>query len=233
MMHLNKMWGLIILLQNKLYGKIIHLVGKIRGKMAKKFDQKKCDMASDILLELYKNIDEIFLSYFISLAAPQVWRPHVAKYEETYQADLKKEGLANAEIENRLAEQDHVFSIDGFQIQTNTKKIRVLLSPGYFENLQAKNAIKLLYDTWESYRPKLEKLIGDKIQSDIWGDLGHLRQSIAHRNSRAIKKLKNAKKIKDFIPGQEIILTQKIMRKIGEELENWYTEFFQKYFPRQ
>ena len=75
MMHLNKMWGLIMLLPNKLYGKIIHLVGKIRKKMAKKFDQKKCDKASEILLELYQNIDEIFLSYFISLAAPRAWRP--------------------------------------------------------------------------------------------------------------------------------------------------------------
>ncbi len=187
--------------------------------------------AYKILHELYQMIDETFLAYFISLAAPRAWRPHLEKYEEGYRKGLREEGVTDAEAKRRLAEQDHIFSDGEFQVQTNTKKIRGILAPHAFENLQAKNTVKIVYDSWESsYRPRLEKLIGEEIQSDIWGDLSYLRHSITHRNSKAIKKLKKAKLITGFQPGQEVILTSETMGKIARELENWYTEFLMKHF---
>jgi hypothetical protein len=187
--------------------------------------------AYEILHELYQMIDETFLAYFISLAAPRAWRPHLANFEEIYRDDLKKERIGDVEIERRLDEQDHVFFVEEFRVQTTTKKIRGILEAGSFENLQAKNAVKIVYDSWETtYRPKLQELIGGKIQSDIWGELGWIRQSIAHHDSKGVDKLKRAKLIMDFAPGQEIILTHAIMEKIKQELENWYTEFLMRCF---
>jgi hypothetical protein len=100
-----------------------------------------------------------------------------------------------------------------------------------FEDIQAKNAIKVIYDDWESfYRKKLEMLLDCTIHGDIWGDLNHIRQSITHRRSIGIDKLKHAKLIKDFSPGQKVILTSEIMEKIREELEKWYTNFLTEHF---
>lgn len=204
------------------------------AKVQKNNNTNNKPLAYEILHELYQNIDEIFLSYFISLAAPRAWRPHLEKYEKDYRKNLREDEVADGEIESLLAEKDHIFSEGEFQVQTKTKQIRKILMPGSFENIQAKNTIKIVYDSWESsYRPRLEKFVGEKIQSDIWGDLGYLRQSIAHRNSKGIDKLKNAKLIKDFITGQEIVLSSTTMGKIGKELEKWYTEFLMKYFSSE
>lgn len=190
--------------------------------------------AHEILNELYQTIDDTFIGYFISLTAMRVWRPHIEKYETDYLKLLQEEGLPATEIEARIAEQSHFFSDGEFGVQTTTKNLRAILTLGNFENAQAKNSIKIIYDGWESiYRPKLEQLLNDKIQSDIWGDLSYIRHSIAHRNSKGIEKLKSAKIIKDFSPNQEVVLTPIIMEKIRAELENWYTEFLMKYFSRR
>ncbi len=188
--------------------------------------------ARKILDELYQMIDETFLSYIIALEAPRVWRPHLEGYEEGYRKLLREEGVEAAEINRRIEQQDHFIPPDGeFKLQVNTKKIRKVLAPGVFENLQAKNAIKVVYDSWDSsYRPRLEGLVEEKIQGDIWGDLRHLRRSITHRDSKAVSELKNAKLITGFIPEQEIVLTPEVMEKIRQELENWYTEFLMKHF---
>ena len=188
--------------------------------------------ARKILDELYQMIDETFLSYIIALEAPRVWRPHLGGYEEGYRKLLHEEGIEDAEIERRIEQQDHFIPPDGeFKIQVNTKKIRKVLAPGVFENLQARNAIKVVYDSWDSsYRPRLEVLVGEKIQVDIWGDLRHLRRSITHRDSKAMPEMKHAKLITGFIPEEEIILTPEVMEKIRQELENWYAEFLMKYF---
>lgn len=199
-------------------------------EISQKINKGNADAAMKILDDLYQNIDDAFLCYFISLAAPRAWRPHLERYESDYRRSLEEEGCAGAEIEKRLADQDHVFSAGEFQLQTSTKKIRKILAPGDFENGQAKNTIKILYDSWESsYRPLLEELVGE-IQSDIWGDLRYLRQSIAHRDSKGVDQIKKAKLIRDFLPGQEIILTASIMGRIDRELGNWYTEFLMKHF---
>lgn len=188
--------------------------------------------ARKILDELYQMIDETFLSYIIALEAPRVWRPHLEGYEEGYRKLLREEGVEAAEINRRIEQQDHFIPPYGeFKLQVNTKKIRKVLAPGVFENLQAKNAIKVVYDSWDSsYRPRLEGLVEEKIQGDIWGDLRHLRRSITHRDSKAVAELKNAKLITGFTPEQEIVLTPEVMEKIRQELENWYTEFLMKHF---
>ncbi|MFA6915054.1 MAG: hypothetical protein WC222_01530 [Parachlamydiales bacterium] len=194
----------------------------------------KSTEAYEVIHELYQMIDETFLVYFISLAAPRAWRPHLANFEKNYRNDLKKEGRGEIEIERRLGEQDHVFFVEEFRVQTTTKNIREILEPGSFENLQAKNTVKIVYDSWEStYRPRLQKLVEEEIQSEIWGELGWIRQSITHRDSKGTDKLKKAKLITDFAPGQQIILTHAIMEKIKQELENWYTEFSMKYFSSE
>ncbi len=147
--------------------------------------------------------------------------------------EIKEEGYTASEIEKRITEQDHIFSEGEFGVQTQTKRVRIILTPGYFENFQAKNVVKVIYDSWEStYRPKLEKLLGVKIQSHIWGDLSYIRHSITHRSSKGIEKLANAKLIRDFKPGEEVILTSNVMEKIRRELDAWYTEFLMKYFSR-
>ena len=193
--------------------------------------QRNYVKAREILNDLYQNIDEVFISYFISLTTPRTWRPHLEKYESDLFKALQEEEYSIPEIEERIAEKDHIFSDGEFQVQTKTKNLRKILAPGNFENVQAKNAVKIVYDSWESlYRPMLEELLGEKLQSDIWGDLGYLRHSITHRNSKGTDKIKNTKLIKNFIPGQEIILTPTIMEKIRQELENWYTEFLMKHF---
>jgi hypothetical protein len=192
--------------------------------------------ARKILDELYQMIDEIFLSYVVSLEALRVWRPHLKGYEEGYRQRMLEEGVEDAEIERRIEQQDHFIPPEGeFKLQVNTKKIRKVLAPGVFENLQAKNAIKIVYDAWDSpYRDDLEKLVGEQIQSDIWGELGWIRQSIVHRNSKGVDKLKKAKLITAFKPGQEIIFTPEIMEQIRQELENWYRDFQLKCFsPRR
>ena len=103
--------------------------------------------------------------------------------------------------ERLLEEQDHIFSDGEFQVQICTKKIRKILAPGSFENLQAKNAVKIVYDGWESsYRKRLGDLVGESIQGDIWGDLRHIRRSITHRNSKGVEELNHAKLITGLIP---------------------------------
>lgn len=180
-------------------------------------------------------IDETFLSYIIALEAPRVWRPHLERYEEGYRKLLREEGVEDVEIERRIEQQDHILPPDGeFKLQVNTKKVRKVLAPGVFENLQAKNVIKIVYDAWDTpYRGDLEKLVGERIQSDIWGDLGWIRQSIVHRNSRGVDKLKKAKLITAFKPGQGILFTPEIMEQIRQELDNWYGDFQLKYFSLQ
>jgi hypothetical protein len=194
-------------------------------------EKDKEEAAYLLLLEFYQNVDEIFLGYFISLTAPQAWRPKLDQYAEEYKGLWVTEiGLNDQEAEKRVEDANHMFGDGVFRAHTTTSKLRKILSPGVFEDLQAKNAIKLIYDSWEStYRPQLEKLVGQKIQGDIWGDLRHLRNSIAHRDSKGVDEINKAKLIKNFIPGQKITLTQEVMAQIQIEIENWYTEFQFKY----
>lgn len=188
--------------------------------------------ARKILDELYQMIDETFLSYIIALEAPRLWRPHLEGYEERYRKLLREEGVEDGEIERRIEQQDHFIPPDGeFKLQVNTKKIRKVLAPGVFENLQAKNAIKIVYDSWESvYRRRFRELMGEQIQGDIWGELRWIRHSLAHRDAKGVEELKRARLITDFAPGEEIIFVPATMDKIRQELENWYTEFLMKHF---
>lgn len=188
--------------------------------------------ARKILDDLYQMIDETFLSYIIALEAPRVWKPHLEEYEEGYRKLLREEDIEDAEIERRIEQQDHFIPPDGeFKLQVNTKKLRKVLAPGVFENLQAKNAIKIVYDSWDStYRPRFKELMGEQIQGDIWGELRWIRHSLAHRDSKGVEELKRAKLITDFAPGEEIVFVPAIMEKIRLELENWYTEFLMKHF---
>lgn len=131
----------------------------------------------------------------------QRWSPHLENDEQKERLLLKEEGHSAKSI------------IDDFG------------------NIQAKNSIKTLYDDWESYyRPKLEELLGKPIQSDIWGDLGLIRQSITHRRSLGFEKLKNAKIITDFKPGEKISLTPAVMEKIKQALDQWYNDFLMENF---
>jgi hypothetical protein len=117
------------------------------------------------------------------------------------------------------------------KLQVTTKKIRKVLAFGVFENLQAKNAIKIVFDSWESiYRPRFKDLLGEQIQGDIWGELRWIRHSLAHRDAKGIEELKRARLITGFVPGEEIVFVPAIMEKIRLELERWYTEFLMKHF---
>lgn len=131
----------------------------------------KGQKARKILDELYQMIDETFLSYIIALEAPRLWGPHLKRYEEGYRRLLREEGVEAAEINRRIEQQDYFILPDGeFKLQVNRKKIRKVLAPGVFENLQSKNAIKVMYDSWDSsYRPRLEGLIGEKIPRGYLG----------------------------------------------------------------
>lgn len=181
-----------------------------------------------LLLDFYNNIDEIFLGYFISLRAPQTWRPeldrHAKECKDIWTKDVE---LNDEDAEKRVEETDHMFGDGEFRVYTTTSKLRKILAPGVFEDLQAKNVIKLIYDSWEStYRPQLKELVGQEIQGDIWGDLRYLRNSITHRDSRGVDGIKNAKIIKNFAPGQKIVLTHEVMAQIQLAIENWRAEFF-------
>lgn len=191
----------------------------------------KREEANLILLKFYQEIDDIFVGYFVVLTAPQVWRPHLDKYiEERQQLWIKEIGVSAEDAARHVDEVDHMFGEGEFRVQTNTARLRSLLVPGAFENLQAKNAIKLIYDSWENgCRKKLNDLVGEEVKGDIWGDLGKLRDSITHHDSIAIDRIEGNKIIKDFKPGQKIILTHGIMAIIQQEIENWYYTFFQKY----
>lgn len=219
----------------KKLSQIFILLSEKCGLFKRKVIMKEKDIeAFEVIDELYQMVDEAFLFYNISLAAPRAWRPHLESYEAGYRKVLQEEGVASDEIERRLSEQDHIFSDEEFQVQVNTRKVRKALMPGVFENLQAKNTLKIVYDSWESiYRPQLKKFIGEEVRGDVWGDLRLIRHSLAHRDAKAIEGIKKAKLITSFVPGQEIVLTPAIMGKIGQELENWYTEFLIKYFPRE
>jgi len=176
-----------------------------------------------LLLEFYENIDEVFLGYFVSLKALETYRSKLdQEYKHLWTAEL---GLNNEDAERRVEEADHMLGDGEFRIYATTSKMRKILSPGVFEDLQAKNAIKIIYDSWEICRSRTQNLLGRKIQGDIWGDLRYLRNSIVHKNSRGDDGIKKAKLITDFVPGQKITLTHEIMAKIQHEIENWYTEF--------
>ena len=119
-------------------------------------------------------------------------------------------------------------------MQTNTYDLKNILIAQNLEDLQAKNAIKAIYDDWDFfYQKKLNQLLGITIEADIWKDLEYIRQSITHRRSLGTHHLKYAKLIKDFGPGEKIILTPHVMEKIREELEKWYTDFIMKYFSKK
>jgi len=200
----------------------------------KRSSQDTQDKATGILNDLYQNIDDTFVCFFISQAAPKVWRPHLEKYEAGFRMTLQRDGYTSEEIERKIEEECHMFSDDEFTIQTTTKNLRKILIPGNFENFQAKKVIQTIYDDWESiYRNELEEILGVSVQGDIWGDLRLIRHSISHRGSIGVEELKNTKLIKDFKPNQEVIFTSTIMENIREELENWYTKFLMKHFSPQ
>lgn len=187
--------------------------------------------AETLLKDLYQFIDDTFITYMISLDAPKIWRPRLEQYEFKLRKDLQEDGCSDLKKEGYIADRQHIFSNDQFKVQTNTWCLRNILAPHNFEDIQAKHVIKIIYDDWNSfYRIKLEDLLGIKIQSDIWGDLGYIRHSITHRRSMGIDKLRHAKLIKDFSPGQKVIFNSKIMEKIREELDKWYTDFSMQYF---
>ena len=191
-------------------------------------EEDKEEKVCSLLLEFYNSVDEIFLGYFISLTAPQTWRPALDKHDKECKDLWTKEvGVSDEDAEKRVEETDHMFGVGEFRVHTTTSKLRKILALGSFEDLQAKNAIKLIYDSWEStYRPQLKELVGQEIQGDIWGDLRYLRNSIAHRDSRGVDGIKNAKIIKNFASGQKIVLTHEIMAQIQLAIENWRAEFF-------
>lgn len=189
-------------------------------------EKEKEEKAYLLLLEFYENIDEVFLGYFVSLIALKTCRSKLDQDAKEYKHLCTAElGLNDEDAERRVEEADHILGDGEFRTYTTTSKMRKILSPGVFEDLQAKNAIKIIYDSWEICRSQMKKLLGREIQGDIWGDLRYLRHSIVHKNSRGRDDIKKAKLITNFVPGQKIILTHEIMAKIQHEIENWYEEF--------
>jgi hypothetical protein len=185
--------------------------------------------ARELLDSLFNFIDETLTAYSISLTAQTSWSPHIDDYETRERWVLREEGHSASEAQQLIDNRDQIIVQGGCRVQLRTTQIKDVVKN--FENLQAKNAIKVIYDDWESYyRKRLEELLGHPVQGDIWGDLGCIRQSITHRRSLGVDKLKNAKIIKDFKPGDKIILTPAIMEKIQYELEQWYTDFLMKNF---
>jgi hypothetical protein len=174
---------------------------------------------------LFQFIDNTFLAYFVALDAQKLWSPHLANYESKETWRLKETGYSSSMI------QDHILINQNFPLQVTTKQLRMTIDPENFENIQAKNVIKVIYDDWDFYyRKKLEELLSKTIQSDIWRDLGYIRQSITHRRSLGVDKLKNAKIITDFKPGEKIILTSSVMKQIYAALEQWYADFLMDHF---
>lgn len=183
--------------------------------------------AHQVLDELYYFIEDTFVSYFISLEAPKVWRPKLENHERQFSAVLKTDGYSARAIETCVTEQSYYIGDEECKIQTTTKRLRSILVPGYYEDRQAQNAIVCIYDHWESfYRVEIKNLlVGNDVSGDIWGDLRYIRHSISHHRSISTDALKKAKLIKDFLPGQKIVLTKQIMEKIRQEFDNWYHDF--------
>jgi len=184
-----------------------------------------------VLFELYRFIDDAFIDYFISLPAPEFWRSQVERYEQELGNLFRSNGVSEVDIKCRIDQQSKMFVEGEFKVQTTIANLKANLEPGRWENIQAQRAIKTIYDDWDSqYRVELKKIIGHTVKGDIWGDLRFIRQSLTHRCAIGINDLSKTKLIKDFLPDQPIIFTPAIMKKIQQELENWYTEFQIKYF---
>lgn len=79
-----------------------------------------------------------------------------------------------------------------------------------------------IYQYWEdNYRERLAKLFSvkkDDIKSDLFGDIGIIRNSIIHNNSIASSKVNKCKLLKWFKPSDEIFINKgyiiEILRKI-------------------
>lgn len=96
----------------------------------------------------------------------------------------------------------------------------------------AANCVVALYSYWEEYlrieigiakgaldhgatnNDATRKILNQHVVSDIWGDLRHLRNSIAHNNGVAYSKITSCKIVKCFKPGDKVELDFKKMRAI-------------------
>jgi hypothetical protein len=182
------------------------------------------NQAKELLDALFQFIDETFIAYICAQEGTTVWSSLIKDHEQRERRLLVEEGL-----EQLIDNQDQIISYDECKVQVKIHQIKNVLQN--LDNIHAKNTLKIIYDDWESYyRIKFQDLLDKTIQSDIWGDLGYIRQSITHRRSLGIDKLKNAKIIKDFKPGEKIILTPEVMKNIYEALHNWYTDFLMEHF---
>lgn len=85
--------------------------------------------------------------------------------------------------------------------------------------------IVLIYQFWEDrYRNEIARSMNlkkDKLTSDIFGELRHLRRSIIHNNGLAIPEVESKVKIVIFKNGEEIFLKPDDIRKIVNKVKEY------------
>ena len=81
-----------------------------------------------------------------------------------------------------------------------------------------------IYQFWEdNYREKLAATFSIKknaIKSDLFGDIGIIRNSIIHNNSIASSKASKCKLLKWFKPGDHIFINQDMLKTILRNIQN-------------
>lgn len=101
---------------------------------------------------------------------------------------------------------------------------------GSNRQLMANLCLVLIYQYWEYYREKLKKKTGKIVESDLMGDIRHLRISIIHNKGVGNENLSKCKVIKWFKEGGAIRMDEnqvkELIKMIKKEIASVNKEYF-------
>ncbi|BBD08812.1 hypothetical protein [Desulfovibrio ferrophilus] len=106
----------------------------------------------------------------------------------------------------------------------------------------------MVYSYWDEYtRPEFAKAMGyingdesgdekrriinNEVRYDFWGDIRYLRQSIVHCRGIANSDCAKLKRIKCFKPGDEIVITPRLMRRLFQVMVAHNNDLFKYSLP--
>lgn len=165
------------------------------------------------LNEFYRFIQTAFQSYFIALEGAKSWRLCLEKYKAENRSKMQEAGYDALEIERRIAEMPFHLEEEDFKVHYQIKDLNQTLTPGKFEEMQAKYTLIALSNEWARFK--------SPIQGDIWNDLEKIHHYIT-QGTIGDEQLKDMKILKDFNPELTTAFDSAFMSEIQKKLEEWY-----------
>jgi hypothetical protein len=155
-------------------------------------------------------------------------------YDELKNINLMQEASSNKLIENGVSiskeelDKRHIHYMRRDPITGQLESVASTLQKEWKERLSASGeninfignmCLVLFYQYWDDhYRKEIAKYKGysgeNKIQSDLFGEIRHIRNSIIHHNSIAKYEVSKCKLLQWFTEGEEIIIDDLKMEQL-------------------